>query len=78
MGSIAMCNCNKGSDEDQLDLEKSKQGDSLLNDQDYPGGPCLKENGIIIKIPESGDRKKSAQHNKTLSNEYGVEIKDDK
>jgi hypothetical protein len=81
MGGIASCNCNKGTDNEELNLEKPK------DEKNLPKAYTFKENGIspilpISPIPggelESTQKQAKKAHQKTLSNEYIVEIESDK
>jgi hypothetical protein len=84
-GAIAFCNCNKGTDNDELNLEKPIDDKNLPTKQmSYTFKPetVEKENGISPQMTgnelESTQKQAKKMHQKTLSGELVVEIESDK
>jgi hypothetical protein len=85
MGSIALCNCNKAADSNEINLERPLDDQNLTHKaMSYTFKPDIveKENGISPKMTgneiESTQKQAKKTHQKTLSNEYVVEIDSDK
>jgi hypothetical protein len=76
MGSIALCNCNKGNDNDELNLEKTEDKKLPLKNN-FTFEINEKENGISSNNEGSVEKQTKKAHHKTISGEYIVEIEDD-
>jgi hypothetical protein len=86
MGAIAMCNCNKSADNNELDLDKRGEDEKkipLKSGFTFHPEFVSEENGISPKLSGDVDVDSASQklgkktHQKTLSNEIVVEIDDD-